>query len=572
MDWMFRNATNFNQPTGNWNTSNVTNMSYMFYLAKNFNQAIGNWNTSNVTNMSYMFYMAKNFNQAVGNWNTSNVTNMGYMFFNDTSFNQPIGNWNLTSLINNQNMLDNCGMDCTNYSTTLIGWANNINTPIGRTLGASGIKYGTNAVASRTYLLNTKGWTINGDIANGFPCCIATTSNFSQTICNSYFFNNQTLTQSGLYYDTLINSTGCDSIITLNLTIKNPTTNIINQTVCNSYNYKNQTLTQSGIYYDTLINSAGCDSIIRLNLTVNLATTTTTNTTICSSALPYSWNGQNLMVSGIYTYTTTGSNGCDSTTLLNLTVNSTSAATITLSGSAPFSWNGSTYTASGIYTYTTTNAAGCDSVTTLNLTSTVTLNITAFIQGYYNGTGMVAARYENLMSAGSATPGNATDVDFVTVELHDVINTAAVAYTSVGMLQTDGSLSVNFPGSAIGSDYYVVLLHHNALQLWSANPITISTATTYDFSSALTQAYADGSADPMVLLAPGVYGMYSGDINQDEYIDVSDYPLFEADIDNSAFNGLYNLVSDLNGDSFVDISDYPVYDVNSSLGLYSQHP
>ena len=58
----------------------------------------------------------------------------------------------------------------------------------------------------------------------------------------------------------------------------------------------------------------------------------------------------------------------------------------------------------------------------------------------------------------------------------------------------------------------------------------------------------------------------------DEYIDVSDYPLFEADIDNSAFNGLYNLVSDLNGDSFVDISDYPVYDVNSSLGLYSQHP
>jgi hypothetical protein len=146
------------------------------------------------------------------------------MFWMASNFNQPIGNWNLTALINNQNMLDNCGMDCTNYSSTLIGWANNINTPNGLNLGASGINYGTNAVSSRNYLLNTKGWTINGDIANGLVCCIATTSNQSQTACNTYLFNNQTITQSGIYYDTLINSAGCDSIISLNLTINNANT------------------------------------------------------------------------------------------------------------------------------------------------------------------------------------------------------------------------------------------------------------------------------------------------------------------------------------------------------------
>jgi hypothetical protein len=116
------------------------------------------------------------------------------------------------------------------------------------------------------------------------------------------------------------------------------------------------------------------------------------------------------------------------------------------------------------------------------------------------------------------------------------------------------------------------LKHQSSLQLWSASPVTIASTTSYDFSSALTQAFTDGSADPMVMLATGVYGMYSGDLNQDGFIDVSDYPTFEVDADNSAYNGLYNLASDLNGDSFVDISDYPVYDVNSSLGLYSQHP
>jgi hypothetical protein len=190
-------------------------------------------------------------------------------------------------------MLDNSGMDCKNYSTTLIGWANNINTPNGLNLGASGISYGTNAASSRNYLLNTKGWTINGDIVNGFACCLPTASNQSQTACNSFTFNNQTITQSGIYFDTLTNSTGCDSIITLNLTINNSTSNTLNQTACNSYTFNNQTLIQSGIYFDTLTNSIGCDSIITLNLTINSANATTTQSgtelSASASGATYQW-------------------------------------------------------------------------------------------------------------------------------------------------------------------------------------------------------------------------------------------------------------------------------------------
>jgi surface protein len=335
MNYMFYNATSFNQPIGNWNTSNVINMSYMFYKAYGFNQPIGNWNTSNVLDMRFLFRSATSFNQPIGNWNTSNVSQIEGMFISATSFNQPIGNWTLTA--NTNYMLDSCGMDCTNYSTTLNGWANNINTANGKTLGAFGIKYGTNAVSGRNYLLNTKGWSFVGDVANGFTCCVATSSNFSQTTCNSYLFNNQTLTQSGIYYDTLINSTGCDSIITLNLTI-NSSSNTINQSACNSYTFNNQTLTTSGIYFDTLLNSTGCDSIITLNLTINNANITTTQTgtqlSATASGASYQWLTCNpfTIISGdtnqTYTSTTNGDyavvvtqNGCTDTSNC-MTVNS----------------------------------------------------------------------------------------------------------------------------------------------------------------------------------------------------------------------------------------------------------
>jgi surface protein len=321
---MFYNALDFNQPIDNWNTSNVVSMFNMFFGASNFNQPIGNWNTSGVTDMYRMFADAISFNEPIGNWNTTNVINMNSMFYGASNFNQPIGNWNLTSLISNSNMLDNCGMDCINYSSTLIFWANNINTPNGLNLGASGMNYGTNAASSRNYLLNTKSWTINGDIVNGFTCCVVTASNQSQTSCNSYTFNNQTITQSGIYYDTLTNSTGCDSIITLNLTINAPTLNTINQSACNSYTFNNQTITQSGIYFDTLINSIGCDSIITLNLTMNNTTSSTLTQTACNS---YTFNNQTITQSGTYYDTLINSVGCDTIITLNLTINNANTAT-----------------------------------------------------------------------------------------------------------------------------------------------------------------------------------------------------------------------------------------------------
>ena len=61
---MFARAIYFNQPIGNWNTSNVTIMSNMFNEALSFNQPIGNWNIDNVTDMSNIFEDASSFDRS----------------------------------------------------------------------------------------------------------------------------------------------------------------------------------------------------------------------------------------------------------------------------------------------------------------------------------------------------------------------------------------------------------------------------------------------------------------------------------------------------------------------------
>ena len=75
---------------GDWDVSNVTDMSNVFSGAQSFNQPLNNWNVSKVKDMCGMFHGAESFNQSLDNWNVSNVTDMESMFLNATSFNQPL--------------------------------------------------------------------------------------------------------------------------------------------------------------------------------------------------------------------------------------------------------------------------------------------------------------------------------------------------------------------------------------------------------------------------------------------------------------------------------------------------
>lgn len=131
----------------------------------------------------------------------------------------------------------------------------------------------------------------------------------------------------------------------------------------------------SGIYYDTLSSIAGCDSIVTLQLTVNANSSSTASVSICPNQIPYSWNGSNYASTGIYSKTIVNAAGCDSVMTLRLNVKSATFSTNKVSicpNQTPYVWNGSAYSTTGIYTFKTINSQGCDSTATLDLTVNTT--------------------------------------------------------------------------------------------------------------------------------------------------------------------------------------------------------
>ena len=84
--------------------------------------------------------------------------------------------------------------------------------------------------------------------------------------CRNYTLNGQTYNTSGVNTQTLTNAAGCDSIITLHLTIATPLFTTIAQSICAGQSFNGHSA--NGIYIDTLVADNGCDSIIKLQLTV----------------------------------------------------------------------------------------------------------------------------------------------------------------------------------------------------------------------------------------------------------------------------------------------------------------
>ena len=65
------------------NTYEFIEFQFELLGATAFNQSIGDWDVSNVTNMSFMFQDAYAFNQDLSSWSVANVTSCGD--FSDTS-------------------------------------------------------------------------------------------------------------------------------------------------------------------------------------------------------------------------------------------------------------------------------------------------------------------------------------------------------------------------------------------------------------------------------------------------------------------------------------------------------
>mgnify|MGYP002858925802 CR=1 FL=1 len=191
------------------------------------------------------------------------------------------------------------------------------------------------------------------------------------TECTSSYTSpsGNTYTSPGTYVDTLNTTQGCDSIITINLNFAVPTTNTIAVTSCDTYTAPSgMVYTASGSYLDTIQNTAGCDSVITINLTINTATTSQMAVSTCDASYTAP-SGAVYTSSGVYTDTIANSLGCDSLITINITFNSATSDSVTVTVcdfyTAP---SGAIYSASGIFNDTIVNSNGCDSIVVITLT------------------------------------------------------------------------------------------------------------------------------------------------------------------------------------------------------------
>ena len=113
------------------------------------------------------------------------------------------------------------------------------------------------------------------DIANPKTLMLTTIpvarKSISTEICagESFDLAGTTYTQSGLYSHTLVSQlTGCDSIVTVNLRVLPPAHGELSHTATGSYEWYGTTYDASGDYVHTLTTANGCDSTVTLHLTI----------------------------------------------------------------------------------------------------------------------------------------------------------------------------------------------------------------------------------------------------------------------------------------------------------------
>jgi len=139
--------------------------------------------------------------------------------------------------------------------------------------------------------------------------------------CDSFTIGNATYYTSGIHTTTYPNISGCDSIVTINLSLSQSFIFPIAISACDSYTTACGTIFDTtAVYTFHYVNSYGCDSIVNYDVFIEHSTysydTLNTNSSIV-------WNGNTLSVSGNYSAILVNSVGCDSIAYLNLTIANT---------------------------------------------------------------------------------------------------------------------------------------------------------------------------------------------------------------------------------------------------------
>jgi hypothetical protein len=208
----------------------------------------------------------------------------------------------------------------------------------------------------------------------------------------------------------------------------------------------------------------------------------------------------------------------------------------------------------------------------------VTLNLKMFIEGYYAGAGLM----DNFGAGGCLFVNNISfnpnDVDTLTISLVDP-NNYSVIDIEKGILQIDGTASINFPSAVVGNSYFIRCQHRSAIQTWSATGILMQSVTNYDFSTDSSKAYGSN----MINLTWGstpVWAFYSGDIAdatflalgvcyQDGIIEAEDY----TDVENAVSQILTGYhCQDITGDGVVEGTDWIIIEQHCAAIVFGIYP
>ena len=145
----------------------------------------------------------------------------------------------------------------------------------------------------------------------------------TETVCQgtSIVFGTQTLSTSGTYQESFATSGGCDSLVTMYFFVTPTIEHSYSANICQgqTYTHGTQALTSTGDYPEMFTTISGCDSLVTVYLTVTDQLETILTDSICDGEF-YTLGSQTLTTSGVYNELFQTAGGCDSLVSIDLTV------------------------------------------------------------------------------------------------------------------------------------------------------------------------------------------------------------------------------------------------------------
>lgn len=187
----------------------------------------------------------------------------------------------------------------------------------------------------------------------------------------------KTVNKTGVYQDTIMSYRGCDSVMTINLTILKPSASNVYVTQCDSFitTLLKTVIKTSGKYVEKTKNAVGCDSVVSYYVTILKKDTTFFTLTGCGSVALNNKTKKVVYKSGLYIDSFKGYRGCDSFVRYNVTVRQPSFVKRNLKVCkfivCPSNIN-KVFKKAGVYYDTLVNYVKCDSVIEYTVTSAAT--------------------------------------------------------------------------------------------------------------------------------------------------------------------------------------------------------